>query len=121
MPPGLRKYWKAFLSGCVLALLFLAYFVFRYRRHLSSAFGWISEETGGRKMAIATIALALCGLIYALFCLIFPIIVCLRLGDLRRRLIDIEQTIRPSTRAPGGAGDETVKSEAAGKTGGRLT
>jgi hypothetical protein len=89
---GLIRSWKAWLSALGLICLALAYFGYRYRGHVFSAFGWISEETGGKTMAVLTIALTLCALIYALFCLLFPIIVCFGLRDLRRRTAEIEQT-----------------------------
>jgi len=94
MKAGLRKYWKVYLGLCVLGLLFLAYFGYRHRGHVSSAFSWISEETGGKTMAVLTIALTLCALVYALFCFIFPILVYLGVRDLRRRTAEMEQTIQ---------------------------
>ena len=116
MKLGLRKYWKVWLSASLLGLLVLAYFGYRYRAHVSSAFGWISEETGGKAMGVLTIALTLCGLVYAFFCLIFPIIVYVGLRDLRRRMAEIEKTLQTfvslSTRE---ANDRRVGPEARGK------
>ena len=98
---GARKYGKVWLSVFFLGfvgLLALAYLGYRYRGHVSSAFGWISEETGGKKMAVLTIALTLCGLIYGFFCLISPIIVVLELRDLRHRTTEIERIVQTFAR-----------------------
>jgi hypothetical protein len=106
MKAALRKYWKMWVAVCVLALLFLAYFAYRHRAHVSSAFGWISEETGGKTIAVLTIALTLCGLVYGLFCFIFPILVYSGLRDLRRRTAEIEQTIQMCAKTLTGEGSE---------------
>jgi hypothetical protein len=89
----LRKHWKIWLSASLVGLLIFVYLGYRYRGHVSSAFGWISEETGGDTMAVLVIVLALVGLVYAFFCLIFPIIVYFGLRDLRRRTAEIEKTV----------------------------
>jgi hypothetical protein len=94
---GSRKYskvWLAALFLCLLGILVLVYLGYRYQGHVSSAFGWISEETGGKKMAVLAIALTLSGLIYGFFCLIAPIIVVLGLRDLRRRTAEMEKTVQ---------------------------
>lgn len=90
---GVRKYWKIWSSALLLVVLTVIYFGFHYRAHVSSAFGWISEETGGKTMAVLTIALSLLALVYGLFCLIFPIIVFVRLNDLRRRVNEVAQNV----------------------------
>lgn len=94
MKAGLRKYWKVYVGLFLLGLLFLAYFGYRHPGHVSSAFGWISEETGGKTMAVLTIALTLCALVYGLFCFIFPILVYFGVRDLRRRTAEMEQTMQ---------------------------
>jgi hypothetical protein len=99
MKLGSRKYGK--LSALILGLLgvlALAYLGYRYRGHVSSAFGSISGETGGTTMAVLTIVLTLGGLIYGLFCLISPIIVLCGLRDLRRRTAEIEKTMQTLAR-----------------------
>jgi hypothetical protein len=90
---GLRKHWKIWLSAFLVGLLILVYLGYRYRGHVSSAFGWISEETGGNTMAVLVIALALAGLIYAVFCLILPMIVYFGFRDLRRQTAEIEKAL----------------------------
>ncbi len=95
---GLRRFWKNLVGVGALIVLALIYFGFRYRGHVSSAFGWISEETGGKMMAVLTIALASIGLAYGAFCLIFPIIVFSRLNDLRRRIAEVAQNVDAMSR-----------------------
>jgi hypothetical protein len=110
MKLGLRKYWKVWLSAFAFGILVLAYLGYRYRGHVSSAFGWISEETGGKTMAVLTIALTLCAVVYALFCLILPIIVYFGLRDLRRRTAHLEETMQTFVRLLGrDANDENAR------------
>jgi hypothetical protein len=91
---SVHKYWKILLAALFVVFLVLLYLGFRYRGHVSSAFGWISEETGGTAIAVLTIALTLIGLVYGFFCLIFPIIVFFRLNDLRRQMSAVTQSVQ---------------------------
>jgi len=91
---GLRKHWKIWLSAFLCGLLIVVCLGYRYRGHVSAAFGWISDETGGITMAVLVILLTLVGLIYAVFCLILPILVYCGLRDLRRRTAEIEKTMQ---------------------------
>ena len=99
MGRGLRTCWKLSLGAFLFGVLLLAYLGYRYRGHVSSAFGFISEETGGTAMAVLTIILSICGLMYGAFCLVFPILAYFGLKDLRRRIAAIQTTQIVATRS----------------------
>jgi hypothetical protein len=85
-----RKFWASLLVAGLAVLLALG---FRYRGHVSSAFGWISEETGGPVMALLAMVLAVCVAAYALFCFVLPFLIYFGLKDLRARTRAIEAKI----------------------------
>jgi hypothetical protein len=116
MRSGLRKHWKILLSAFLVGLLILAYFGYQYSGHVSSAFGWISDETGGNTMAVLVIGLALVGVVYASFCLIFPMIVYFGLRDLRRRSAHLEKTLETFTTLFVREANNGVRPEAAVKS-----
>lgn len=89
-----RNVWMARLMVAGLVLVVLSYFAYRYRGHLSSAFGWLAQETGGKTLAILVIGLGLWILVCGIFWLIFPILVYFGLKDLRRRTAQLDQTLQ---------------------------
>src|SRR5262245_37103930 len=95
-----RRYngWKALLIIFFIALVVLGYLAYRYRGHLFSAFGWITDETGGKTPAVLSIALALGMLVCFVFWMIFPILVYFGLKDLRRRTAELNETAQTCAR-----------------------
>lgn len=87
-PRSLLKFRLIVPAVGLLALCILAYW---FRGHLFSAFGWLTELTGNKTLAVlcAVLMVFLAGC--AFFWLIFPIIVLFGLWDLRRRTAALEQ------------------------------
>jgi hypothetical protein len=88
--PG-RK-WRVWMIVAGVALIALAIAGYKFRAHLSSAFGLLADATGGRTLAVLSIALALFLVICLLFWMTFPILVYLGMRDLRRRTARLDQT-----------------------------
>ena len=98
-----------------LAALTLAILGYRFRGHLSSAFGLLAEETGGKTVAALSLVGALFILVCAFFWMIFPILVFLGLRDLRHRTARLHETTELCVQqlAQLTAQDEALKAEAA--------
>lgn len=92
--------WILPLLVFVLVIAALAYLGYRYRGHVLSAFGYVTDATGSKTNAALTVALALAILICLFFWFIFPIVVYLGLRDLRRRTAELDETIQLALRQP---------------------
>jgi hypothetical protein len=77
----------------VLALAALGY---RFRGHVSSAFGSLAEAVGGKMFAALSLALALFLVVCLVFWMIFPILVYFGLRDLRRHTARLHETAQRS-------------------------
>jgi hypothetical protein len=86
-----RRVWSI-VAG--LALLTLVFFSYWYRSYLFSGFGLVVEATGGRTLAVLSLALALFVLVCFFFWMIFPMLVYFGLRDIRRRTAKLDQTTR---------------------------
>ena len=84
-----RNVW--IVAGGLVALG-LGVLGYRYHGHLASAFGFLADATGGRMIAVLSLALALLVLVCLFFWMIFPLLVYLGLKDLRRRITRLDQT-----------------------------
>ena len=84
------KIWGTIAGVLALALVILGY---RHRGHLSSAFGYLTDATGGRTIAILSLIAAFFLLACFVFWLVFPILVYLGLRDVRRRTARLDQTL----------------------------
>jgi hypothetical protein len=84
-----RKVWVTVASLVALTIGLVGY---RFRGHLSSAWGLVAEAMGGRTAAALILTLALFVLVCVFFWMILPILVYLGLKDLRRRTAKLDQT-----------------------------
>lgn len=119
MPSDLHhRVFKAHWIVPSLILLALAGVTIRYRGHLFSAFGWITEATGSKSYAALAILLTLFILVCAIFWLILPILLYLGLRDLRQRAAELAKAIerledplpqKPPTKTAPAVGDTSTK------------
>jgi hypothetical protein len=90
--PAPGRNWRIWaIVGGVIALT-LAWLGYRFRGHLSSAFGSLADATGGKTIAVLCLALAVFVLVCIFFWMVFPILIYFGLKDLRRRTARLDQT-----------------------------
>ncbi len=113
-----HRVFKAHWIVPSLILIALAGIAIRYRGHLFSAFGWVTEATGSKSYAALAILLALFILVCVIFWLVLPILLYLGLRDLRQRAAELAKAIerledpltqKPPTKTAPAAGDTSTK------------